>query len=98
MAEIYKIPQGTFSRGRDRLNFVAAHHEETGARLEIEADAVFSRAAAVLKKHRYSGESHILHERGDVDHYIVLESEDAGYIEYANDDAVSPLRKAIRVV
>lgn len=98
LAEIYKVPHGVVSRGRDKLNFVAAHHRDTGAELDKHAEAVTQRAKAVLAAHRYTGESRIEHTQGWVDHYVSLVSEDAGYIEYANDDAVAPLRRSIRVI
>lgn len=100
MAEIFKIPQGVKTRGKDRINYVAAHHIDTSAALEVHATAVFNRAVANLAAHRGTGASHITHERGIVDHYIVLNDDAAMSIEFGTDkikNPPSPLRKAVRI-
>lgn len=98
MAEIYKIPKGTYSRGRDRLNYVVAHHVETQAELEIKASALAAKAESILAAHRDTGASQITHERGKVDHYVVLTDDHAISIEYDHQGrkAPSPLRRALK--
>lgn len=100
MAEIFKIPPGVKTRGKDRINFVAAHHVDTKAALETHATALFNRAAANLTAHRDTGAARITHERGIVDHYIVLNDDAAMSIEFGTDkikNPPSPLRKAVRI-
>ena len=104
MAEIYKRPQNVPIRlkGRDKLNFVVAHHAETQAELEVIAEATLARARGILdtdSKHR-TGTSQIIHERGHVDHYITLVDEQAIDIEFDHQGrkAPSPLRKAYRII
>lgn len=96
MAEIYRVPQGVKSRGRDRLNYVVAHHYETNAMLKILAKPIAARAKAILEAHRETGQSEIYLSKGDVDYYITLDDtkggNNAGYIEHR----VSPLRGAIK--
>lgn len=92
MAEIYRVPEGVRTRGRDRLNYVAAHHVDTAAALELHAAAIFERAAAKLARHRDTGASQVVHERGDVDHYIVLVDDNALAIEF---ETVGVLRQAV---
>lgn len=101
MAEIYKVPKGVKTRGKDRLNYVAAHHVETKAALAVAADAIEGRAKAILDASRErTGESQIEHTVGDVDHHIWLV--DGGnaaipieFYGHKSGKAVSPLRKAI---
>ena len=94
MATIYRKPIGVRTRGRDRLNYVAAHHVVTAAMLTQEATPIYLRAKAILAAHRDTGTSSIEHTVGDVDHYISIVDPqgDAPYIEHT----VSPLRKSVR--
>lgn len=100
LAEIYKVPKGVRSRGRDKLNYVVAHHVETQAALEVVALEATAKGKAVLDNSKVrTGASQVYHEAHDVDHYVVLESshglKDAYAIEFAHgDQAVAPLGKA----
>ena len=100
LAEIYKVPKGVRSRGRDKLNYVAAHHVETQSALEVVALETTAKAQAVLDASKVrTGASQVHHEAHDVDHYVVLESsqgfKDAYEVEFGHGaKAVAPLRKA----
>lgn len=100
LAEIYKVPKGVRSQGRDKLNYVVAHHVETQAALEVVALEATAKGKAVLDTSKVrTGASQVHHEAHDVDHYVVLESsqgfKDAYEVEFGHGaKAVAPLRKA----
>ena len=104
MAEIYRVPRGVRTRGKDRLNYVAAHHVETLAALDAHAEATLKRAQAALDANSdvRTGRAQIVLEKGEVDRYIVLQDEHAVSIEYDHHNkrrkAPSPLRSAIRII
>ena len=96
MAEIYRVPQGAKSRGRDRLNYVVAHHAKTDAMLKLVATPVYERAKAILGAHRDTGLSEIQFGKGDVDYYITLDDTKGGNNARGIEHRVSPLRGAIK--
>lgn len=98
MAELYRTPKGMKTRGRDKLNYVAAHYVDTAAELRVHAEDIAGKAEGILNASRErTGASQIEHTVGDVDHYITLTSAtgDAWQVEFAHgEQAVAPLRKA----